>query len=583
MQYLVKTAVGGAETGAAEQIKPAKLAKKTAIDLTTYEIYYTQVVVRHLRLLSLLALSITVLQAADQRLIDAVKNTDAKAVRSLLQQHVDVNATEADGFTALHWAAQRDNLEIADLLLNAGAKVKAASRYNITPLSLACTNGDAALIDRFLKAGADANATSEQGQTALMTAALTGKVDAVKLLLVHGANVNTKEPWKGQTALMWAVSEGNADAAGTLIEFGAEVNAKSNSGFTPFLFAVRNGHIDAAKLLLAHGANVNDIAPDGTSALGMAAINAYYELAVVLLDHGANPNAPDPRGSVLHSLAWMRRPGSSPSAGAGGPPLGPPVRQGKVDSLELAKALLAHGANPNVRIAWKEIKYNRDFGQVKLPLDIPIGRKYISYVGATPFYIAAQSGDAAYMRVLAAGGADPKMPTVQNITPLMAATGIGYWDGESPGPYAGCPESERLEAVKVALELGNDINAHADFGDYPMEGNGQYLLLNYPLNINNMPPNALGDVRWSGATALHGAVVSGQITIVKYLIDHGAQVDAKTRLGWTPLMLAGGVFVSNTKKEFPEIATLLRKEMAARGLPVPEATNAALPEAASSK
>lgn len=514
----------------------------------------------------LVALSILSLQAADLRLIDAAKNRSVQAVQSLLAQQADVNAAEADGFTALHWAAQRDNLQIAELLLGAGANVKAASRYNITPLSLACTNGDAAMIALFLKAGADPNATSEEGQTALMTAALTGKVDAVKLLLTHGAKVNVKEPWKGQTALMWAASEGNADAASMLIEFGAEVNAKSNRGFTPLLFAVRNGHIEAAKVLLAHGANVNDVAPDGTSALGMAVVNAYYELAMVLLNDGANPNAPDPRGSVLHTLAWLRRPGSSPSAGAGLPPVGPPIPEGNVDSLELAKALLAHGANPNVRVAWREIKYNRDFGQVKLPPDIPIGRKYLSYVGATPFYIAAQGGDSDYMRVLAAGGADPKMPTVQNITPLMAAAGLGYWDGESPGPYAGCPESERLKAVKLALELGNDINAHADFGDYPMEGDGQYLLLNYPLNINNMPPNALGDVRWSGATALHGAVVSGQISIVKYLINHGAQIDAKTRLGWTPLMLANGVFVSNTKKEFPEIAAYLKKEMAARGL-----------------
>ena len=506
------------------------------------------------------------LHAGDMRLIDAAKNSDAKAVRSLLAQHVDVNAAEADGFTALHWAAQRDNLEIVSLLLDAGANSKAATRYNITPLSLACTNGDAAMIDRLLKAGVDPNSTSEDGQTALMTAALTGRVDAVKLLLAHGANVNAKEPWKGQTALMWAASEGNSDAASMLIEFGAEVNAKSKSGFTPFLFAVRNGHIDAAKVLLAHGANVNDVAPDGTSALGMAVVNAYYELAMVLLDHGANPNAPDPRGSVLHTLAWLRKPGSSPSAGAGMPPVGPPVPAGNVDSLDLAKALLAHGANPNVRVAWKEIKYNRDFGQVKLPPDIPIGRKYISYVGATPFYVAAQNGDAPYMQVLADGGADPKMPTVQNITPLMAAAGIGYWDGESPGPYAGCPESERVEAVKLALQLGNDINAHADFGNYPMEGDGKYLLLNYPLNINSMPPNALGDVRWSGATALHGAVVSGQISIVKFLIDHGAQVDVKNRLGWTPLMLAEGIFVSNTKKEFPAIAKLLREEMATRGV-----------------
>lgn len=518
------------------------------------------------RWIGVLLLAVATLQAADVRLIEAVKAGDSKTVRSLLALHANVNAAEADGFTALHWAAQRDNLEIADLLLRAGANVKAASQYNITPLSLACTNGDAQMIDRFLKAGADPNGTSEEGQTALMTAALTGKVDAIKLLVVHGAKVNVKEPWKGQTALMWAASEGNADAASLLIEFGAEVNATSNSGFTPLLFAVRNGHIDAAKVLLAHGAHVNDVAPDGTSALGMAAVNAYYELAMMLLDHGANPNAPDPRGSVLHTLAWLRRPGSSPSAGAGLPPVGPPIPQGKVDSLELAKALLAHGANPNVRIAWREIKYNRDFGQVKLPPDIPIGRKYISYVGATPFYIAAQGGDAEYMRVLAAGGADPTMATVQNITPLMAAAGLGYWDGESPGPYAGCPESERLEAVKLAIQLGNDINAHADFGDYPMEGDGRYLLLNYPLNINNMPPNALGDVRWSGSTALHGAVISGQTSIVKYLIDHGAQIDARTRLGWTPLMLAEGVFVSNTKKEFPEIAALLRKEMAARGL-----------------
>ena len=140
----------------------------------------------------------------------------------------------------------------------------------------------------------------------------------------------------------------------------------------------------------------------------MAAINAYYELAGVLLDRGADPNVPDPRGSALHTLAWMRKPGSDPAAGAGGAPKAR-RSEGKLDSLDLAKKLLAHGANPNARIAWKEIKYNRDFGQVQLPPDIPIGRKYISYVGATPFYVAAQNGDAAYMRLLAAGGADTKL------------------------------------------------------------------------------------------------------------------------------------------------------------------------------
>jgi len=504
--------------------------------------------------------------SADLRLIQAVKNSDLKTVRSLLAQHVDVNATEADGSSALHWAAERDSAEMTELLLKAGADAKAATRYGITPLFFACTNGDAAIVKDLLDAGADANSTFEEGETALMTASLTGKVDAVKMLLSHGAKVNVAEPWKSQTPLMYAASEGNTDAVNMLIEFGAEVKAKSKSGFTPLLFAVRNGHIDTTKALLAHGANVNDVAPDGTCALNMAIVNAYFELANVLLEAGANPNLPDPRGSGLHILAWLRKPGSDPNAGAGGAPKGPPIPTGNITSLELAKSLLKHGANPNVRISWKEIKYNKDFGQVRNPIDIPIGRHNISYVGATPFYVAAQTGDAPYMQVLFDGGADPKLPTVQNITPLMAAAGLGYWDGESPGPYAGCSEAERLAAVKLALDLGNDINAHADFGEFPIEGDGKYLLLYYPANIDRLPENALGDVRWSGSTALHGAVISGQPSIVQFLIDHGAQVDAKNRLGWTPLMVAEGIFVTNTKKEFPDAAKILKKAMAEKGL-----------------
>jgi ankyrin repeat protein len=510
-----------------------------------------------------IALAAAAASASDVRLIEAAKKSDAAAVRALLRQHVDVNAAEADGSTALHWAAVRDQLQITDLLLRAGANVNAVTRYGVSPMLLAATNGNAAIIDRLLRAGANAGSASPEGETALMRASLAGKVDALKLLVGHGASVNAKESWKGQTALMWAASEGHAGALRFLIDSGAQVNATSKSGFTPFLFAVRNGHLDAAKVLLDSGAHVSDMAPDGTSALGMAVVNAYYEFAAFLLSRGADPNAPDPRGSVLHALAWMRKPGANPSAGAGGVPIGPPIPTGSLDSLDLAKTLLAHGANPNVRIAWKEQKYSRDLGVVKNPPDIPIGRHYISYVGATPFYVAAQTGDAPLMRVLADGGADPKMPTVQHITPLMAAAGIGYWDGESPGPYAGCSEKERLAALTLALDLGNDVNAHADFGEFPIEGDGTYLLLYYPGNLDRLPADALGDVRWTGATALHGAVISGQLSLVQFLTEHGAQINATTKLGWTPLMLADGVFVSNTKKEFPEIAKYLRAQLSA--------------------
>ncbi len=422
------------------------------------------------------------------------------------------------------------------------------------------------LIRHLLKAGADPNGTSEEGQTALMTAALTGKADAVKVLLAAGAKVNEKEPYKGQTALMWAASEGNADAAAMLIEFGADVKAKSSAGFTPLLFAVRNAHIEAAQVLLDHGANVNDTAPDGTSALNMAIVNAYFEVASVLLEHGANPNATDPRGSALHALAWMRKPGADGAAGVGNTAKGTPIPIGKVDSLDLAKALLKHGANPNFRIDWKEARFGKEGGTAKNPPNIDLGRHYLSYVGATPFYVAAKNGDAPLMRVLAEAGADANMGTKAGVTPLMAAAGLDYWEGESPGPFTGVTEPERLDAVKLAVELGNDINAHADFGDYLMTGAPDYTLLYYPLNIDDLLDKGVGDPRWSGSTALIGAVVSGQPSILQFLVDHGAQLDAKTKLGWTPLMVARGVFFANAKKEFPPAEAILKKAMAERGL-----------------
>lgn len=503
---------------------------------------------------------------ADQSLTDAVKSGDAAQVRNLIARHVDVNAAEADGFTALHWAAQRDSLEIADLLLAAGAKAEAKTRYGITPLTMACTNGDAVLIEHLIKAGADPNGVSEEGQTPLMTASLTGKPDAVKALLAHDAQVNAKEPNKGQSALMWAASEGNAAAEALLIEFGAEVKAKSTGGFTPLLFAVRNDHMEAARTLLDHGANVNDVAPDGTSALNMAIINAYFEMAGMLLDRGADANAKDPRGSALLALAWMRKPGADGAAGVGNTAKTTPVPEGNLDSLDLAKSLLKHGANPNFRVDWKEQRFGKEGGTAKNPPGIDLGRHYLSYVGATPFYVAAKNGDAPLMRVLLDAGANPNINTKAGVTPLMVACGLDYWEGESPGPYTGVTEPERLEAVKLAIEAGNDVNAHADFGDYPMTGDVSYTLLYYPLNIDDLLDKGVGDPRWNGSTPLIGAVVSGQPSIVQYLVDHGAQVDAKTKLGWTPLMVAQGVFFANAKKEFAPAAAILKKALAERGL-----------------
>jgi ankyrin repeat protein len=498
-------------------------------------------------------------------LIDAVKRHDRAAVNALLDHGADVNEPAGDGATALHFAAEADDLALIDALLEAGAAVDAVNRFKVTPLELAAANGDRAAIERLLAAGANVNATSREGQTPLMTAARTGKLDAVEALLAHGATVDAAEEWRGQTALMWAAGEGHIDVAAKLLESGANVNAKSKAGSTPLLFAVHGAHVDTVRYLLERGANANDLAPDGTSALNVAVVNAFYEVASVLLEHGANPNLPDARASPLHTIAWLRKPGSTGDAGVGDLPPAAPRPIGGVTSIALVKKLLEHGANPNVRVDWPEQRFDTVGGTTRNPPGMVLGRHLLTYNGATAFYVAAKNGDAELMRVLAAGGADPNVTNRFGITPLMVAAGLDTWEGETPGPFTGVSEADRLEAVKAALELGNDVNAVAHFGAYKMIGDAQYTLLYYPHNIADLLDLGTGDPRWSGSTALHGAILANQPSIVQYLVDHGAKVDAKNDLGWTPLMMSRGVFLANTGREFPAAEKILVAALAERG------------------
>ena len=505
--------------------------------------------------------------AGSTALIEAVKRHDPVAVNALLDRGADVNVTQGDGSTALHWAAQVDDLKMIGLLLDAGATANAANRFNVTPLELAGNNGNGAAIERLLQAGADPNAVSRAGQTPLMSAALNGRVGAVEALLAHGAKVDAVESYRGQTALMLAAGEGNVEAVRALITAGANVTAQSKSGFTALLFAVRNAQLETLRVLLDHGANVNDLVPeDGTSALNVAIVNAYYEVASVLLDYGADPNLPDARASPLHSIAWLRKPGATDRAGGLGElATAAPQPLGRVTSLELAQKLLDHGANPNARVDWEEIKFEALGGTTRNPPGLLLGRHLLTYNGATAFYVAAKNGDAELMRLLADGGADPSITNRFGITPLMVAAGMDTWEGETPGPFTGVSEVERLDAVKLAIELGNDINAVADFGDYPMTGDPEYTLLYYPHNLRDLVDLGTGDPRWSGSTALHGAIISNQPSIVQYLVDQGATLDAKTKTGWTPLMMARGVFLTNTGREFPAAEAILVKALAERG------------------
>lgn len=447
------------------------------------------------------------------RLVDAEKNADKAAVRDLLAKHADVNAPSADGATALHWAAYWDDLDTAKSLLQSGAAVNTANRYGVTPLSLACTNGSAAMIGLLLNAKADPNLALPGGETPLMTAARTGKVDAVKVLLAHDALVDAKDTDHSQTALMWAAAEGNVDAIIELIRAGADVQAVSKGGFSSLMFAVREGQKDAVVALLKAGANVEDTLHKpakqaGISAMGLAVANAHYELAAMLLDAGADPNAAGQGWAALHTVTWIRQPGYASNDPA-------PTGSGNMNSIDFVKKLVAKGANLNA----------------KMTIRTNVGLSSLNTSGATPFMLAARTGDAELMRLLAKLGADPLIPNVDGTTPLMVAAGIGT---RSPGEDAGT-DAEVLEAVKVAIELGNDVNA----------------------------------VDKNGETAMHGAAYKQVPAAAQYLLDHGAKIEVfnhKNRNGWTPLRIADGVHRGMNLRASPETAAVIRKAMAAAGV-----------------
>src|SRR6267378_5772759 len=378
----------------------------------------------------MLAFLIFLMAAAPRpALIDAVKNVDHEAVRTLLKQGVNVNSTEADGTTALHWASYRDDLETAEALIRAGAKVNAANDLGATPLWTACQNGSEAMVRRLLTAGANPNAALLLGETPVMVAARSGSPAVVELLIAKGANVNARGA-RSQTALMWAVAQKHPEVVKVLLAHGADIHARSEvwsqimavpphgylpynrsipaGGETALMFAAREGDLASAKLLVAAGANVNDADAWGVSATALAAHSGLGDVVEFLLDKGADPNAAGPGFTALHE-AIMRR------------------------DEKMVNTLLDHGADANTPLrTWTPTRRSSDDFNFAPEL-----------VGAKPFWLAARFSEPGVMRLLLAHGADPLFVhhsehmtggTAGNngfqrrtnvTTALMAATGMG--------------------------------------------------------------------------------------------------------------------------------------------------------------
>ncbi len=436
-------------------------------------------------------LTIACLEAAgtDQRLIEAVKAQDTEALQRVIGQDVDVNASQADGATALHWAAYHDNVNAATSLIAAGAQVDATNDFGVTPLSLAATNGSPGMIETLLDAGANPNSPIATGDTPLMTAARTGRSDAVLVLLEAGADVNAREPDEDQTALMWALSEGHTDVAEILMANGADIHAITKGKFTSLMFAVRVDDRDASAMLLDAGVDINAAARDGHSALHVATMRGFSDLAMYLLDRGADPNVDGPGYAPLH---WAVGTWETEMTGRNGIITRPKHEWSAMHGVQLRKYelvehLLKNGADPDARLVRNPRRYGFTFAS---------GRPK----GSTPFALAALAGDATMMQLLVDFGADPLLNAERGMTPLMMAAGLRRNLAESIVPL-----SDSFEAVKLAVELGADVNAVDDrYGDTP----------------------------------LHGAARIKSAEIIQFLVDHGADVNVVNKRGQSPLYTA---------------------------------------------
>jgi ankyrin repeat protein len=427
--------------------------------------------------------------------------------------------------------------ELIKTLLARGAKADVANAYGSSPLTEAVRVANLNIVRMLLDAGANANRPNEDGETPVMLSARTGNVKVAELLISHGANVNARERFRNQSALMWAAAQGHAEMVALLISKGAEVNVRAEAndwanqmtneprvqyrptgGLTPLLYAARGGCQSCVEALIKGGADVDLPNPDGMTPMMMAIDNSHYEVARYLLDHGANPHTWDWWGRTpLYVVVNMR---GAPDSNAG--PREPA-------SLDLVNALLQAKVNPNHQLNMLQPSRNGNSGRFKDDL---------LNTGATPLLRAAQTFDNVVVRALLERGALVDLPNAMGVTPLMAAAGIGTRTTQSvlgPGPPADV-EARSIETMEILIKAGANVNAQ----------------ITDTTSLTARIARASTMTNREGQTALFFAALSGRASVVRFLLSHGADVNA---------MGDSGKALLNAARSNPEVSALIRAAM----------------------
>jgi ankyrin repeat protein len=487
---------------------------------------------------------------ADSKLADLIEDGRRAAALDLINEGTDVNGSQGDGTTPLHWAAYKLDAELVRVLLAHGAKADVKNDYGASPLGEAVKAGNAPLVETLLKAGADVNAANVDGETTLMLAARAGSVPVAKLLLAHGADVNAHEVWREQTALMWAADGANAELTKLLIAHGADVRARAaandwgaqitsepraqyrpTGGLTPLLFAARSGCAECARAIVAAGEDIDRPTPDGATALMLALDNYEFDTANVLLDLGANPGYADWWGRTALYLAvdlntYVPRTPAYP-------------RSKKATGFDIEKRLLVGGVDVDPQL--NHHRPGRGGNSERFTDDLLTA-------GATPLLRAAITHDHESMKALLEHGADVDLPNFMGVTPLMAAAGVGvrninFGANRSPNfEEDKLIEAKVIESLEILLAAGADINARVSDA--------------YSRTARIARPSGLTDRE--GQTALYSAAGRGWTKVVAFMLEHGANVDVADKRGKSPLDIAltpvGGRPVPNSEA----VAELLR-------------------------